>query len=62
MGDVAVTQTGIAHAAQASAPAQVIEFSPVRFDPSDTYGFHLGAHLRFFRMGICSNALRMIEN
>jgi hypothetical protein len=41
MGDVAVIETGVAHAAQASAPAQVIEFSPVRFDPSDTYGFHL---------------------
>jgi mannose-6-phosphate isomerase-like protein (cupin superfamily) len=40
-GDVAVIETGIAHAILAPAPGQVLEFSPVRFDPADTYRFPL---------------------
>ena len=39
MDDVAVIGTGVAHAMRASAPAQLIEFSPARFDPADTYPF-----------------------
>ena len=41
VGDVAVIETGVAHAVRASAPGQVLEFSPVRFDPADTYRFPL---------------------
>ena len=41
MGDVAVIGTGVAHAVRATAPAQVIEFSPARFNPADTYRFPL---------------------
>jgi len=41
MGDVAAIGTGVAHAMRASAPGQVIEFSPARFDPADTYPFPL---------------------
>jgi quercetin dioxygenase-like cupin family protein len=40
-GDVATIGTGVAHALRASAPAQVIEFSPARFDPADAYPFPL---------------------
>ena len=38
-GDVAVIETGVAHAMRAAAPGQLIEFSPARFDPADTYSF-----------------------
>jgi oxalate decarboxylase/phosphoglucose isomerase-like protein (cupin superfamily) len=41
MGDVAVIGTGVAHAVQASAPGQILEFSPVRFNPADSYRFPL---------------------
>ena len=41
MGDVAVIATGVAHAMRASAPGQVLEFSPARFDPADSYPFPL---------------------
>jgi mannose-6-phosphate isomerase-like protein (cupin superfamily) len=41
MGDVAAIGPGVAHALRASAPAQLIEFSPARFNPADTYPFPL---------------------
>jgi quercetin dioxygenase-like cupin family protein len=36
-GDLAVIQTGIAHALCVTKPGQAIEFSPARFDPGDIY-------------------------
>jgi hypothetical protein len=41
MGDLAAIGTGVAHALRASAPGQLIEFSPARFDPADTCPFPL---------------------
>ena len=40
-GDLAVIQTGVAHALRATAPGQAIEFSATRFDPADIHPFRL---------------------
>ncbi len=40
-GDLAVIQTGIAHALQTVEPGQAIEFSTSRFDAADIYRFPL---------------------
>jgi mannose-6-phosphate isomerase-like protein (cupin superfamily) len=40
-GDLAIIQTGIAHALQVQAPGQAVEFSPARFDPLDIHKFPL---------------------
>ena len=41
-GDLAFIPTGIAHALRPTRPGQAIEFSPVRFNPEDSYRFPLG--------------------
>jgi len=43
-GDLAVIQTGVAHAYQTVDPGQAIEFSPTRFDPADIHRFPLTKH------------------
>ena len=40
-GDLAMIQTGIAHALRPVEPGQAIEFSSARFDPADIYKFPL---------------------
>jgi hypothetical protein len=41
-GDLAVIQTGIAHALRVTAPGEAIEFSGARFDAADIYRYPLG--------------------
>jgi mannose-6-phosphate isomerase-like protein (cupin superfamily) len=36
-GELAVIPAGVAHALHTRAPGYAIEFSPIRFDPADTY-------------------------
>jgi mannose-6-phosphate isomerase-like protein (cupin superfamily) len=40
-GDLAVVQTGVAHAWKTIQPGLAVEFSPARFDPADLHRFHL---------------------
>ncbi len=40
-GDLAIIQTGVAHALQTVAPGWAIEFSPARFDPEDIHRYPL---------------------
>jgi mannose-6-phosphate isomerase-like protein (cupin superfamily) len=40
-GDLAVIQTGVAHALRPVEPGQAIEFSATRFDPADIQPFRL---------------------
>ena len=42
-GDLAVIQTGIAHALRTVEPGQAIEFSSSRFDPADIHQFALSS-------------------
>ena len=40
-GDLAVIETGIAHSYRPLGPGHAVEFSPARFDPSDTEAYAL---------------------
>jgi len=40
-GDLAIISVGIAHVLRTVIPGHAIEFSPARFDPSDTYRYLL---------------------
>jgi quercetin dioxygenase-like cupin family protein len=40
-GDLAVIQTGVAHALRSEKPGQAIEFSQARFDPADIHRYPL---------------------
>jgi hypothetical protein len=40
-GDLAIIETGVAHALQVVQPGHAVEFSPARFDPLDIHKFPL---------------------